>query len=170
MQARGEVVGHDREGVRRQMRGRLQGRADIPAMDGEFKDARVDHSVHRDQAARMIAGLVPLVRGEGDNTMMELVPGVPKHGHQVVAKTRAERDGPWANAVARCRRSSPERVVKRWGAGKPAGEGEVSPRRPRVMRSVYPCAIPLRCATTSRMSQRAQALGCVQASAGKVVR
>src|SRR5215813_9757550 len=55
------------------------------------------------------------------------------------------------------------------GAGKPA-EGEVSPRRPRVMRSLYPCAIPLLCATTSRMSQRAQALGFVQASAGRAVR
>src|SRR5215510_7767945 len=75
------------------MRGWLQCRADIPAMDGEFKDARVDHGVHRDNATRMIAGLVPIVRGEGDDTLMELLPGVTKHGHQVVAKTLAERDG-----------------------------------------------------------------------------
>src|SRR5215471_3836314 len=93
MQARGEIVGHDREGVRRQMRGRLQCGADIPAMDGEFKDARVDHGVHRKNATRMIAGLVPIMRGEGDDTLMELVPGVTKCGHQVVAKTLAERDG-----------------------------------------------------------------------------
>ena len=93
MQARGEVVGHDREGVRRQMRGRLQCRADIPPMDNEFKEASVGHGVHGDKAARMIAGLVPIVRSEGDDTLMELVPGLTKHGQQVVAKTLAERDG-----------------------------------------------------------------------------
>src|SRR5713101_3247778 len=93
MQARCEVVGQDREGVRRKMRGRLQCSADIPAMDGEFKDASVDHGVYRDNAARMIAGLVPIVRGEGDDTLVELVPGLTKHGQQVVAKTLAERDG-----------------------------------------------------------------------------
>src|SRR5262245_12366185 len=62
-------------------------------MDGEFKDARVDHGVHRNNATRMIAGLVPLVRGEGADTLMELVPGMAEPGQQVIAKTLAERDG-----------------------------------------------------------------------------
>jgi len=62
-------------------------------MDGEFKEASVGHSMHRDNTARMIAGLVPIMRGEGDDTLLAVVPGLTKYGHQVVAKTRAERDG-----------------------------------------------------------------------------
>src|SRR6266700_4404011 len=38
------------------------------------------------------------------------------------------------------------------------------------MRSGYPSPTPFICATTSRTSHRAQALGLVQASAGKVAR
>jgi hypothetical protein len=72
--------------VRGEMGGRLQCGADIPAMDGEFKNTRVDQSVHGDNAPTMIAGFVPIVRVEGDDTLMELLPGLPEYGRQVVAE------------------------------------------------------------------------------------
>ena len=61
-------------------------------MDGEFKEASMGHGVHGNSAARMIAGLVPIVRGEGGKKMWEEIPGVAELRQQIVAKTRAESD------------------------------------------------------------------------------
>ena len=62
-------------------------------MDGEFKDARVDHGVHRNNATRMIAGLLPIVGAESGNKRREGVPGVAELRQQIVAQTLTERDG-----------------------------------------------------------------------------
>src|SRR5262249_26172473 len=93
MRACGEEIEHGCECVRGERRGRLQGGADIPPMDGEFKKASVGHGVHRDKATRMIAGLVPLVGTEGGKKMREGVRGVAERRQQIVAKPRAESDG-----------------------------------------------------------------------------
>src|SRR6266571_2367567 len=93
MRAFSEEIEQGGECVREERCRRLQGGADIPPMDGEFKEASVGHGMHGDNAARMIAGLVPIVRGEGGKKRREEVPGVAELRQQIVAKTRAERDG-----------------------------------------------------------------------------
>src|SRR5882672_2028471 len=93
MRAFGEEIENGCECVRGEMRGRLQCGADIPTMDGEFKDSSVDQGVYGDNAENMIAGFVPILCVEGDDKMMELVPGVAEPGQQVVAKTLSVRDG-----------------------------------------------------------------------------
>src|SRR5215471_4446429 len=93
MRAFGEEIENGCECVRRERRGRLQCGADIPTMDGEFKDASVGEGVHGDNAPTMIAGLVPILRGEGGDKLMELVPGMAELGQQVIAKTLSKRDG-----------------------------------------------------------------------------
>src|SRR5262249_4973015 len=60
MGACGEEIEEGGEYVRGQRRRRLEGRADIPPMESEFKEASMSHGVHRDNAAGMIAGSVPL--------------------------------------------------------------------------------------------------------------
>src|SRR5712691_4937634 len=79
--------------VRSERRGRLQCGADIPAMDGEFKDASMRQGVHGDNAPTLIAGFVPILRGEGGEKMMALVPGMTEPGQQVIAKTLSQSDG-----------------------------------------------------------------------------
>jgi hypothetical protein len=93
MRACGEEIEQGGECVRGERCRRLQGGADIPPMDGEFKEASVGHGVYGDNAARMIARLVPLVRSEGGKKRREAVPGVAELRQQIVAKPRAERDG-----------------------------------------------------------------------------
>src|SRR4029453_3423811 len=93
MRACGKEIDNGCEYVRGEMRGRFKGGADIPAMDGEFKDASVDQGVHGDNAQSIIAGFVPILRVEGDEKMMELVPGLAEHRRQVVAKTLSVRVG-----------------------------------------------------------------------------
>src|SRR5262247_3512959 len=87
MRAFGEEIKNGCERVRGERRGRLQGGADIPTMDSEFKHARMCQGVHRDNAQAMITGFVPILRVEGEKKMTELVPGLTEHGGQVVAKT-----------------------------------------------------------------------------------
>src|SRR5215510_7707584 len=92
MRACGEEIENGYERVRGERRGRLQCGADIPAMDGEFKETSVSQRVHGDNAHSMIAGFVPILCVEGDEKMMELLPGLTEHGRQVVAKTPSVRD------------------------------------------------------------------------------
>ena len=92
IEAFGEKIEDGCEYVRGERRGRFQGGADIPAMDGEFKEASVSQGVRGDNAERMIAWLVPLVRTEGGDEMKEGLPGGAEHGHEVVTKTLAERE------------------------------------------------------------------------------
>src|SRR5712691_2450336 len=75
------------------MRGRLKCGADIPAMDGEFKGSSVDQRAHGDNAPTMIAWFVPILSAEGGDKLIEVVPGLAKHGQQVVAKTLSKSDG-----------------------------------------------------------------------------
>src|SRR5207244_1709723 len=135
MRAFGEEIEHGGECLRGERRGRLQCGADIPAMDGEFKETSVSQRVHGDNAHTMIAGFVPILRVEGDEKMMELVPGLTEHGRQVVAKTPSVRDRSLCECHPHCRRSSCECVLKMLGSGAPSG-GEVFPCSARVMRSV----------------------------------
>src|SRR5215813_11702674 len=92
MRAFGEEIENGCECVRGERRGRFKCGADIPTMYGEFKDASVREGVHGDNAHTMIAGFVPILRGEGDEQMMELVPGLTEHRRQVVARTLSVRD------------------------------------------------------------------------------
>ena len=90
-------------------------------------------------------------------------------GHQVGAKT------PSVGERSLCECPYPllpffRRVCFEDGWIEAAWGGEVSSRTARVMCPVYAFAFAIRCATTSRTSQRAQALGLVQASGGKAVR
>jgi hypothetical protein len=62
-------------------------------MDGEFKDARMRQEVHGDNAPTLLAGFVPIWRGEGDEKMIALVPGMAEPRQQVVARTPAASDG-----------------------------------------------------------------------------
>src|SRR5215475_5237072 len=93
MRACSEEIEDGCEYVRSERRGRLQCGADIPTMDGEFKDASMRQGVHGDNAPPLIAGCVPIVRGEGDEKMMELVPGMAEPRQQVVARTPSASDG-----------------------------------------------------------------------------
>jgi hypothetical protein len=93
MRACSEEIEDGCEYIRSERRGRLQCGADIPAMDGEFKDASMRQGVHGDNAPTLIAGLVPILGGEGGEKMMELVPGMAEHGQQVIAKTLSQSDG-----------------------------------------------------------------------------
>src|SRR5215831_11584919 len=93
MRAFGEEIENGCEYVRGKRRGRLQCGADIPAMDGEFKDASVDQRVHGDDAHTMIAGLVPIWRVESGDKMRERVPALTEPGQQVVARTPSASDG-----------------------------------------------------------------------------
>src|SRR5215475_10652442 len=93
MRAFSEEIEDGCEYVRSERRGRLQGGADIPAMDGEFKDASMRQGVHGDHAPTVIAGFVPTLGGEGDEKMMELIPGMAESGQQVIAKTLSKSDG-----------------------------------------------------------------------------
>src|SRR5437763_14020427 len=114
MQACGEVFWHHRECVRREMRGRLKGRADIPAMDGEFTDHFAHQGTYGNHAPTMIAGFAPLVRAETGDKVMEVGPGCAEHVQQLLAETLSERD----RSLRRRRRSLlPFRrrgVVKGW--------------------------------------------------------
>src|SRR5215831_9137813 len=92
MQACCDVVGHDRQYVRRQMRGWLQCRADIPAMHGAFKDHPAHQGAHGKNAPTMIAGCLPLVRAETGDKVIEVVPGGAEHVQQLLTKTLSERD------------------------------------------------------------------------------
>lgn len=92
MRAFGEEIENDGQGVRGKRRGRLQGGADIPAMAGECKEASVGEGMRGDHAERMKAGVVPFLGAEGGESMQEGGPGRAKHGHEVVAKTLAERE------------------------------------------------------------------------------
>ena len=74
MQALCEVVGHDRECVRRKMRGRLQCGADIPAMDGAFKDHPAHQRAHGNNAPTMMTEGVPLVWAETGDKVIEWSP------------------------------------------------------------------------------------------------
>src|SRR5215510_4680450 len=93
MRAFGEEIKNGCECIRGERRGRLQCGADIPAMDGEFKDASMRQGVHGDNAPTMIAGLVPLLWAEGGEQMREGVPGMAAPGQQVRAKTLSKSDG-----------------------------------------------------------------------------
>ncbi len=93
MRAFGEEIKNGCERVRGERRGRLQGGADIPTMDSEFKNSRMCQGVHRDNAQAMITGFVPIVRVEGHKKMAELVPGLAAHRWQVVAKTLSVCNG-----------------------------------------------------------------------------
>jgi hypothetical protein len=55
MRAFREEIENGRECVRGEMRGRLKCGADIPAMDGEFKDSSINQGVHGDNAETMIS-------------------------------------------------------------------------------------------------------------------
>src|SRR5215831_19228588 len=92
MQACCDVVGHDRQYVRRQMRGWLQCRADIPAMHGAFKDHPAHQGAHGNNAPTMIAGCLPLVRAETGDKVIEVLPGGAEHVQQLLTKTLSERD------------------------------------------------------------------------------
>jgi len=76
MRACSEEIEHGGEDVRSERHGRLQGGADIPTMDGEFRDPTVDQGVHGDNAERMKTGLVPIFCAQGGDKMREGVPGV----------------------------------------------------------------------------------------------
>src|SRR5262245_10628901 len=93
MRACGVEIEQGGERVRGERRGRLQGAADIPAVDDEFKEASVGHGMHGENAPPLITGLVPIVGGEGGEKMMELVPGLTEPGQQVMAKTLSKSDG-----------------------------------------------------------------------------
>ena len=60
MRALGEEVEKGGEDVRGEWHGRFQGRADIPAMDDKFKEARMGQGVRGNNAEHMIAGLTLL--------------------------------------------------------------------------------------------------------------
>ena len=92
MQAIGEEVRHDGESFRRKMHGRLQCRADIPAMDGEFKDRDMHQGTHGQHASRMIAGCVPLVLAEASDEVIALVPHGAENLQQIVAQAISERN------------------------------------------------------------------------------
>src|SRR5215475_12394325 len=92
MWAFGEEIENGWECFRREMRGRLQGRAHIPAMDGAFTDHRAHQGVHGKNAPTMIAGCVPLVRTETGDKVIEVVPSLTEHIQQIVAQALSERD------------------------------------------------------------------------------
>src|SRR5262249_13578438 len=92
MQALCDEVRYDGEGFRRQMRGRLAYRADIPTMAGEFRVSIVDEGAHGKHAPSIIAGCLPLVRAETSDQVIEVVPGLTEHIQQFLTETFSERD------------------------------------------------------------------------------
>src|SRR5215468_928557 len=119
MRTFGEEIEEGGEYIRGKRRGRGQCRADIPAMDGEFKEASMRQGVHGDNAERMIAGLVPILRGEGGEKMREGLPGLSEPGQQVVARTPSASE----YSLSHCHPSLPPFLLRvclpdvwRWGA------------------------------------------------------
>src|SRR5215471_19257616 len=74
------------------MRGWLQCRADIPAMNGAFKDHPAHQGVRRNNAPTVIAGCLPLVRAETGDKVIEVIPGGAEHVQQLLTETLSERD------------------------------------------------------------------------------
>ncbi len=87
-----EKIEKGSEGVRGERGRQCEGRANIPAMDDEFKETSVGQGVGRDHAERMIAGLVPRVGTKRGEDMQEGVPSGTERGHNVIAKTATERE------------------------------------------------------------------------------
>src|SRR5438309_10929623 len=121
MRAFGEKIEDGCEYVRGERRGRFQGGADIPAMDGEFKDASMRQGVHGDNAESMIAGFVPILRGEGGDKLREWSQAWLNPDTRSLLGRPLRAMGPCPLAIHRCRRSSCESVFQMCGAGRPSG-------------------------------------------------